>query len=449
MMKFSPPLLFVLFLINIVSNGHGSELNWVAHWKGEEGREQLVREVAREFRFIYPDIDLNIEFSKTLPNPGRNFKWKSAYQIVEMINSGEITADVIYLDAIVYSHVAEILGDPFWGKKHLVDVADQPWFQQSHKDFILNSPYYREQTGGLLVGPYIEGFFTFMWKNQDTAGRIGLEIKDRRMTLDDFLSYAKRLAEYNQEHNTSIPFIKMCSWNRLDILFEYLFKSLCADPHFAIELKYHPDKERIFLETLLAFEKLSAFQPVLNKDYDSLEWDTWIHEFLDGDGLFIIAGSYMYSHFLGIYPEKYKNAVPVEPPIIKYSNGIVGDFIPTFAIMKKSPNKDAALNLLKLWSEPKIADRWVAYTKNPTGLRGNLQAPASEAGVDVYNRYILAMTRDYSHLPMRYYRALTYIFGKKNPVTPNELRANLARILLGELTAREFYDDVMKRFKDQ
>ena len=449
MMKHARLVLLFWFLINLVSTSHGSELNWVAHWKGEEGREQLVTEVAREFRFIYPDIDLNIEFSKTLPNPGKNFKWKSAYQIVEMINSGEITADVIYLDAIVYAHVTELLGDPHWGEEHLVDVADQAWFQQSHKDFILNSPYYREQTGGLLVGPYIEGFFTFLWQNQETARRIGVGIKDRRMTLDDFLSYAKRLAEYNQEHNTSIPFIKMCSWNRLDILFEYLFKSLSDDPSFAIEATYHPEKERLFLETLLAFEKLSAYQPVLNSDYDDLTWDTWIREFLDGDGLFIVAGSYMYSHFLGIYPEKYENAIPVEPPIIKYANGIVGDFIPTFAVMKDSPNKEAALNLLKLWAEPKIADRWVAYTKNPTGLMGSLQAPASEAGVDVYNRYILDMTRDYGHLPMRYYSALTYIFGDKNPVTPNELRAKLAQILHGKMTAREFYDDVAKRFRAQ
>ena len=449
MKKHSRLILVVFFLINLVSNSHGSELNWVAHWKGEEGREQLVMEVAREFRFIYPDIDLNIEFSKTLPNAGKNFKWKSAYQIAEMINSGEITTDVIYLDAIVYAHVTDLLGDPHWGEKHLLDVSDQPWFQQSHKPFILSSPYYREQAGGLLVGPYIEGFFTFLWQNQETARKIGIEIKDRRMTLDDFLSYAQSLAEYNQEHNTSIPFIKMCSWNRLDILFEYLFRSLSGDPYLAIEAKYHPEKERFFLETLLAFEKLSAYQPVLNSDYDNLKWDTWIREFLDGTGLFIVAGSYMYSHFLGIYPEKYENAIPVEPPIIKYSNGIVGDFIPTFAIMKKSPNKEAALNLLKLWSEPKIADRWVAYTKNPTGLRGNLQAPASEAGADVYNRYILDMTRDYGHLPMRYYSAPTYIFGEKNPVSPNELRANLAQILLGKLTAREYYDDVMKRFRNQ
>ena len=448
-MKHYGLILFALFLINLVSISHGSELNWTAHWKGEEGREKLVTEVTREFRFLYPDIQLNIKFANLLPNAGKNWKWKSAFQIVEMINSGNITTDVIYLDAIVYAHVAELLNDPDWGDKHLLDVSEQPWFQKSQKDFILSSPYYREQTGGLLVGPYIEGFYTFLWQNQQTASKVGIEIKDRHMTLDDFLSYAEQLAEYNQTHNTSIPFIKLCSWNRLDILFEYLFKSLCDDPQFAIELTYHPKKERMFLETLLAFEKLSAYRPMINSDYNDLTWDTWVHEFLDGDGLFIIAGSYMYSHFLGIYPEKYENAIPVEPPVIKYSNGIVGDFIPTFAIMKNSPNRDAALNLLKLWSEPKIADRWVAYTKNPTGLKGHLQTPASDIGDDVYNSYILDMTNKYSHLPMRYYRAPTYIFGDKNPVSPNELRASLAQILLGKMTAQEYFDDVTTRFRSK
>ena len=441
-------ILFVWLFLNSIANGHASELNWVAHWLGEEKRQQLVMEVAKEFRFIYPDIELNIEFAKTLPNKGKNFKWKSAYRIAEMINSGDITSDVIYLDAIVYDHVAELLDDPDWGKKHLVDVSDQPWFRQSQEDFILSSPYYREQTGGLLVGPYIEGFYTFLWQNQETARKVGIEIKDRQMTLEDFFSYATKLAAYNQKHNTSIPLIKLCSWNRLEILFEYLFKSLCADPHFAIETKYHPTKELLFLETLLVFEKLSTYQPVLNADYENLKWDEWIREYLDGDGLFIVAGSYMYSHFLGIYPEKYENAIPVEPPIIRYTNGIVGDFITTFAVMKKSPNRDAALNLLKLWSEPKIADRWVAYTKNPTGLRGHLETPASDNEDDVYNRYILDMTSKYSHLPMRYYRAPTYIFGEKNPVTPNELRGKLAQILLGRITAQQYFDEVMKRYRN-
>ena len=447
-MKHSGLILLVLLVMNTPFSSQGSELNWVAHWLGEEKREQLVSEVAKEFRFLYPEVELNITFAKTLSNEGKNYKWKSAYNIAEMITSGDTTTDVVFLDAIVYAHVAELLNDPTWGEKHLVDVSDQPWFRQSQKDFILNSPYYKEQTGGLFVGPYIEGFYTFLWQNQETARKVGIELKERQMSLDDFFSYAKQLAEYNQRHNTSIPLIKLCSWNRLEILFEYLFKSLCTDPYFAIEGKYHPEKERLFLETLRVFEKLSTYQPVLNADHESLKLDDWIVEYLDGDGLFIVAGSYMYSHFLGIYPEKYENAIPVEPPIIKYSNGIVGDFITTFAIMKDSPNREAALNLLKLWSEPKIADRWVTYTKNPTGLKGHLDTPASDSGNDVYNRYILDMTSKYSHLPMRYYRALTYIFGDKNPVTPNELRTKLAQILLGKITAQEYYDDVTKRFRN-
>ena len=165
--------LFVLFLINIASLSHGSELNWIAHWLGEEKREQLVMEVAKEFQFLYPHIELHIEFAKTLQNEGKNYKWKSSYKIAEMIKSGDINADVVFLDPIVYSHVAELLDDHHWGEKHLLDVSDLPWFQQSQKDFILNSPYYREQTGGLLVGPYIEGFFTFLWQNQEVAKKIG------------------------------------------------------------------------------------------------------------------------------------------------------------------------------------------------------------------------------------------------------------------------------------
>ena len=366
-----------------------------------------------------------------------------------MVKSGNIVSDVVYVDAIVYSHVAELLKDPYWGAKHLEDVSDLPWFKKSQKDFILDSPHYREQTGGIFVGPYIEGFFTCLWQNQEVARQVGIAVKERHMTLEDFFSYAKQLADYNKAHKTFIPFIKLCSWNRLDILFEHLFKSLCDDPHFANEAKYDPRKERLFLETLLVFEELSKYQPLINPDHADLQMDEWVRKYLDGDGLFIVAGSYMYSHFLGTYPEKYSNAVPVEPPVIKYANGLIGDFIPVVAVMKNSPNKEAALNLLKLWSEPKIADKWVSYTKNPTGLRGHLQTPAIEPGGDVYDRYIIDMTEKYSDLPMRYYSAPVYIFGEKNPVTANELRANLAQILVGTMTAREYHDAVMKRFRDQ
>jgi len=441
-------ILVAIILLALPAFCGAAELNWIAHWLGEEKREQLVMEVAKEFRFLYPDTDLNIEFALTMEGEGKTVKWKSAYRIAEMVRSGDITADVVLLDTIIYEYVAELLGDPYWGKKHIEDVSSLPWFRASQKDFILSSPYYREQTGGILVGPYIEGFFTCLWVNQEVERRVGLEVKNRGMTLEDFFSYAARLEEYNRIHNTFIPLIKLCSWNRLDVLFEYLFKSLLEDPAFAITEVYHPEKERLFLETLLVFEKLASYGTAINVDFADLEYKDCVRAYLDGDGLFFVAGSYMYNHLLGIYPEKYANALPVEPPVINYSNGLVGDYIPVFAVMKKSPNKEAALNLLRLWSEPKIADKWVSYTKNPTGIKGHLQSPASESGGDVYNDYIRDMTERYSHLPMRYFQGLTYIFGDRNPVTPYELRENLARILGGSLSARDYYEDVIRRFRD-
>ena len=169
MKKRSRLILFVWLFLITIPNGHASELALLRRTGGRDpyrrsghsprhpgkpAREyrhgvSFLNHVlsasnqTQEFRFIYPDVDLNIEFSKTLANEGKNFKWKSAYQIVEMINSGDITADVVYLDNFVYSHVAELLNDPYWGEKHLVDVSDLPWFRESQKDFILSSPYRR------------------------------------------------------------------------------------------------------------------------------------------------------------------------------------------------------------------------------------------------------------------------------------------------------------------
>ncbi|MEN8198977.1 MAG: hypothetical protein ABFR63_02780 [Thermodesulfobacteriota bacterium] len=445
-------LLFMVIGLSLCINDYAlaenhAKLNWIGHWKDEDKREQLVMEIRKEFEFLYPKVDVNLTFGKDLDAPGKNRKWKHANTIAQMIKSGNIIWDVIFLDFVVYNHVAELLGDPDWGKKHILDVSDMMWFRQSQKDFIVNTSHYREQTGGLLVGPYIEGFITCLWYNQEVARKTGIQVKERKMTASEFISYARQLADYNKKNNTSIPFINLCVWNRLEILFEYLYKSLCPDPQFAIEQSYSQAKEKLFLETLLIFEELARYQPLLNADYKTLEHDQWKHQFLDGGGLFIVAGTYMYSHFLGIDPVKFKNIIPIIPPFINRENGLVGAYLPTFAVMKNSHEREAAINLLKLWSRPRMAEKWIHYTKNPTGLKGHLHGLTSKnMGDDVYTRFIMDMTEQYSNMPMRYYRALTYIFGENNVVTPNELRSKLAMILAGKLTARQYYDDVTRRF---
>jgi len=102
-----------------------------------------------------------------------------------------------------------------------------------------------------------------------------------------------------------------------------------------------------------------------------------------------------------------------------------------------------AINLLKLWSEPKIGEKWVNYTRNPTGIRGHLSDAAGfAADSDPYSAFIHDMSKKYAHLPTRNFRRPTLIFGKDSPVSANAFRRSLTRILEGKLTAREYYSNI-------
>ena len=84
-----------------------AELGWIGHWKDEEKREQLVMEVKKEFEFLYPDVQLRFIFNKDLQAEGAYYKLKIANTIVKMIQSGEITWDVVMLDHSVRKHLRQ------------------------------------------------------------------------------------------------------------------------------------------------------------------------------------------------------------------------------------------------------------------------------------------------------------------------------------------------------
>lgn len=422
-----------------------AELRWVGHWKNEGGRSKLVEEIKKEYIFLHPEVRLHFRYNKDLENKGKTFKFKMANAIVKMVKTSVIDWDVIFLDAIVYAMVSEKLADPEWGKKHLVDFSTVPGFAATQKDFLLTDPYYRRQSGGIIVGPYVEGFVLCPWYNHEVAAKTGIKVQERGMTIENFIGYARELSVYNRKHGTEIPFIKLSTFNRLDYLFEYLFKSQFDDPHYAIEEKYDKQKDKAFLDTLLLFEQLSQYQPILDKGWAELTMDQWKREFLEGDGLFLIGGSYIYDFFRAIDPVKYTKTMPVEFPYVVKPNGLVAGYFTTFAVMKNSPNLQQAMDLMKLWSEPKVAERWVNLTKNPTGLR-HLNEPVSSTGKEPYSRFIMDMQELYGHLPMRYLRSPVYAFGSDNPVSATELHDRLADILEAKITARQYYDDVKRRF---
>ena len=141
------------------------------------------------------------------------------------------------------------------------------------------------------------------------------------------------------------------------------------------------------------------------------------------------------------------NGIPIEPPIAKHANGLVGQYSNVWAVMKKSPNKKAAVELLQLWSEPKIAEKWVDYTKNPTGLKGDLFKVESRSGKgsneDIYSGFVKDMNEKYRGMPMEYYKSPVYVFGEDCKISGSEFRESLALVLEGKMSARRYFDEVM------
>jgi len=441
----------VFFIISLVAGlalpvaSETKELNWMGHWKGEYGRQVLLEEVKKEFEFLHPEVQVNLVYDVDLDAPGDYFKKRVAHTIVEMIRTGEITWDVIFLGVTVYNYVAEMLGDPDWGRKHLLDYSTVPGFQERHKDFILKTPYYREQTGGIFVGPMLEGLFTCLWYNDKVARQLNMSIPAEGMTIEQFIGYARQLSSYNATAGEKIPFLSFSTFYRIESLFEFIFKSHFSDPQMVVELAYSEEKAKAFLDTLLIFEDLSRYQPILNEGWRELPVFPWMKDYLEGNqGLFAVGGTYWYGHFRGNAPNSYQNGIPVEPPIARYANGLVGQYSNVWAIMKNSPNREAAIDLLQLWSEPKIAEKWIDYTKNPTGLKGHLVSVSPQHSQrDVYSDFVMRMTAKYDGLPMRNYRSPMYVFGEDCKVSGLSFRENLAMILEGKKTARDYFEEVM------
>lgn len=429
------------------------QINWIGHWKGEEKRENLVYEVKKEYEFLHPNVKINLVFNRDLEGPDPAYKKRAAHAIIRMVETGEIVWDIIYLDVAVYEHVTEHLQDPHWVREHVVDFSGVPGFADSQKDFIVQDPRYREKVGGILTGPFVESYIQSMWYNTEVAARAGLAVKERDMTFDDLLGYAEKLERYNRDNGTSVSFIKLSSWNRIDLLFENLFKSQFEDFPSAVEKTFNAKKKEAFLQTLLAFEKLSACQPVVNPGWERLTFNDFKEEFLfDDDALFIMAGTFMYSNFRGLDVEESEKMRPLENPVMGKANGLIGDYTPTFAVMKKSANRDAAVDFLMSWATPKNAEKWVRYTKNLTGIRGHLSETVSreiDVFEDIYEQYIMDMESRYRGTPMMYMRTPTYVLGENNPVSITELRKKLAEILEGKLRARDYFDDVMRRLEER
>jgi ABC-type glycerol-3-phosphate transport system substrate-binding protein len=406
------------------------QINWMGHWLGNDKREDLVREVKTEFEFVNPGTQINLKFPQELM--GQRSKRLTGVFIADMIKSGKIDWNVVWMDAKIYREVADALKDPDWGKTHLVDFSTVPGFIETQKPFIIEDPFYRDRTGGILIGPHIEGSYLSLFYNRDVAAKMGLSIKNMDMTFDDLVKYVKAVDEYNRSHGTTIAaFHESSDRSNLGYIFESLFRSEFDDFNEINAEMFTPRKREALLKTLRAFEQLGHSHP-LQPSYRTSVWYDTIGAVLNDEALFFANGTWMYSLWRGIDPVKLKKMVPAALPVFQPVNHYLGSFITAFAVMKNAPNRDEAIRLVMQWSSSKVAEKWVRYTKNPTGVRGNVTV--AESGADPFEEFGAAVKTRYGDR-IRNSDDWGYMLGKENRDLQGQIEEILRKLLAGEIKA--------------
>lgn len=424
---------------NRTSEQTKKNLNWMGHWLTEYGREDLLRDIAQDFEFLNPDIDINLKYPQQIM--GVRSPEETGKFIADMIKTGNIEWDVVWLDHSIYQHVADKLDDPQWGKKHLVDFEKVPGFKATQKLFILDDPQYREQTGGIIVGPYIEGYYLAITYNKDVSKKLGIEIKQYGMTFEDLLEYVKEVEEYNHRNNTSIAaFYESNDFITTELLFQNLLKSELGNFSDAKEETGSERKNAALLKTFQAFEELGKYNPLIESHKNNTFFRTR-HLVLDDECLFFVNGIWMYSHWMGIDEEKTKKMIPAELPVFQKVDYYPGSFIPTWAVMKDSPNRDEAIKLLMFWSRPQVAEKWVRYAKAPTGLAGHMST--SDTGNDPFEQFQAQITEKYGG-NIHYSANAGYILGEKNRLLQQNINKQLIELLDGNVSAQQAYNEIMK-----
>jgi len=412
-------------------------VNWLTRWKDEHLRETLIHEIVKEFEFENPNITINYQFFQ---DAGFNSDPDIAKKIVEMINTSNYEWDIVLANTGVYGDVAELLNDPYWGEKYLVNFLDIDGFSDTQKPFIIDS--YLDEYGNILVGPYIEGFYVMLWYNEEVADLIDIEIKQYNMTFDDLISYTKAVYDYNQEHGTHIAafYEGNSDWRTTEYMFGHLFKSAVGNFSQVKEEIFSEEKNQSLLQTFQAMEQLSQYDPLL-PGHDTRAWYDTRNMSFDGTVLFTVNGAWMYNHWMDMDENKTYNMMPAELPVFQHVDFYMGSYIPQFAVLKDAPNKDAAIELMKYISTPMIAEKWIRYTKAPTGIKGHLTT--SDVADDQFEQFQLQINNVYQG-NLHFSDNAGYILGEENKLLDSLIDELMIDVLDGEISAQEAYDEILE-----
>ncbi len=428
------------------SNREKPDTSTNLRWLGNiynDGRAGIVDRVVRDFRFRHPDINLRVQSPELAL--GVRSRPAMARCIADMLRTGVVVWDVIWLDAQIYELVAIELNDPLWGQEHLVDFAHLPSFTAAHKPFITDDPNYRNQTGGILAGPHLEGYAGVLWWNRDVADRIGIKVKRHGMTFEDLEGYVQAVHRYNLNSNQDArpkvaAFYEAHDWTTVEVMFQNLVKSELEDFEAARQNTASDRKLAAMRKTFEAYERLAAYNPLIQSCDENIWFETR-EQPLRGESLFSISGTWMRAQWEKIDTQLAEAMQPAELPTFKPVSYTIGSYSSSWAVLKLAPAREAAIQLLLSCCQPKTAELWVRESKNPTGLRGDLTMSAGDG--DVLSRFQRAVSQRYGSR-LHYSATTGYLLGASNAHLRSHLCEQLRQVLKGKITAQTAYDRVLE-----
>lgn len=375
-----------------ISQNNAVQLNIVGHWLGEGKREKMMREYTNEYEFLHQEIKIKMTFPEEL------YKGELGEQefIISQVTKPVADYDILRLKSH-YPAVARLMNDDSWGPKYLVDFYQVPGFIEAHIPS-LNIDALKKRTGNICVSPCFEGNYEALYTNIEVAKKIGITVKQYGMTYEDFKSYLIAVEQYNKTNNTNImPIFENDDngWLTTETIFKRLFFSLLDGFTEINNPGYSEKKIKALEQTYRAYEELAKYKPIRNNKYRlNIDWGRDNDYPLKDSCLFFVNGSYMYNIWDGKDQNALSKMLPCELPVFKESDTYIGDYSSNWCVPQNAPNKEEAIKLLMYWCKPAMAEKWVRYTKCPSGIKGNLAT--TSFGIDPFEDFQYNINKKYN-----------------------------------------------------
>ena len=399
---------------------------------------KMFDKIIQDFKFNNQNIKITYKYADEFAT-GFSRKYMSDI-IFNMINTGKIKWDIIWIDDSIYNSIAIKLHNKNWADKYLINFEKIKGFSKTHRQFIINNKYFKKETGNIITGPYLKGYYYCIWYNKNIAKTLNIDIKNSGMMFSDFIEYIRICRLFNEKYNTNIiPIFSDDDEKMASILFYRIYQSYYTNIYAQTSGSANSRYNNALLKSLQAFELLAEYKPLL----DDNNFNDWLNKHnltIEDKALFYIGTTRDYIQWADSFEDKINNIIPAELPAVKPVETYPGNFINNMAIMSNTTNKTAAVKFINFICDSLTAYKWCELTNNPTGIKlKNIPSDKfNSRWLENFHFYITSTYKD----KIEPLRIDIMISGKDDEILNRLITKNLIQILKQQTTSDKAYNEI-------